>query len=956
MTAFNIQIAADPTAAVAGTAAVTTGLNTANAAALRLGNSIKLALGFLGVGLAVSQIVSTLRDFGQTMQTLAAVSGATTEEFRRMREQAVQLGATTRYTASQVGEAQVALARAGFVAREVLAATPRVLQLATAAAMDLGEAAGIVSNTMRGFRGETEVLEHMLNVLNRAANTSNTDIRQLGAGMSYVAPIAAGLGVNLEEVTAAAATLSDAGVQSTRFGTALTQIFNRLENPLQMVKDRFRELGLEWENMRPSTWAAQGLTFADVLQKMADAGITGGEALRLFSTRAGLALNILLGEIDKVRLKTDQLRGSAGSLQTTVDIMNDSFQSSMFALESAVEGVIIKFGELGGEKILRGFTDTFTVLVRTLTSGLAGAMTVVLPVIALVSLALSGISKVLEVMQPLVVGIGVAFALHFGVTAVKALAGMAGSVGVLKTAVTGLFTLIAAHPILALIAAIVAAGIAIYNFRDQIKISTGSAQDDFVTLGDYGQAVFESIGEAAGNFAEWADKTFTDVANIVSVNLGIMGENGGNVFDDLGDVVTGFAKGTLRTLFAWYEQAKFMFESLGKVGQITWEEFQQGLDEAGERGVANANAQMERWAARAREIRTERERQTASNGSPTVPTDPTDPPVDPNGSGVTFDQIIADLQAELDLLRLGNREREIEGNLLRIKQQLERDLTPAEEERARALLTQLQAMQDQIYILDELRRPQEEYQRTLEALNALLERGAISTEEYNRVLRDSRIAYLESQNDLSSGYELFLLELEERSQITSRGVADTLTSAFDQATDAIMEFVKTGKLSFDDLFASIVESFVRHGIENIIAQIFSAAGGGGGGGGFLQFLPFFFAGGGVMTANGPLPLNKYANGGVANSPQMAIYGEGKRPEAYVPLPDGRTIPVTIDGGSAGGGTTIIIENIDARGSTDPQMVKKQVQEGIREAAPVIVEAARGKANEDTMKLLTRRVL
>lgn len=953
MTAFNIQIAADPTAAVAGTAAVTTGLNTANAAALRLGNSIKLALGFLGIGLAVTQVIGTLRDFGQTMQTLAAVSGATADEFRRMREQAVQLGATTRYTASQVGEAQVALARAGFVSQEVLAATPNVLSLATAAAMDLGEAAGIVSNTMRGFRGETEVLGHMLNVLNRAANTSNTDIRQLGAGMSYVAPIAAGLGVNLEEVTAAAATLSDAGVQSTRFGTALTQIFNRLENPLQMVKDRFRELGLEWENMRPSTWAAQGLTFADVLQKMADAGITGGEALRLFSTRAGLALNILLGEIDKVRLKTDQLTGSAGSLQTTVDIMNDSFQSSMFALESAVEGVIIKFGELGGEKILRGITDAFTVAVRTITSGLAGAMTVALPAIALISTGLSIVAKVLEAIQPLVVGIGVSVGLYFGGVAVKAILGMSAGIGVLKTAVSGLFTLIAAHPILALIAAIVAAGIAIYNFRDSIKISTGSAAEDFVTLGDYGQAVFESIGEAAGNFAEWADKTFTDFVNVISLNLGIMGDNGANVFDDLGDVVTGFAKGTLRTLFAWYEQAKFMFESLGKVGQMTWEEFQQGLTAAGERGIANANAQMDRWASRAREIRTAREQAAATSSNPTVPTDPTDPPTDTDSGGITFEQIISDLQAELNLLQYGNREREIRGNLLRIEQQLERELTAAEAEQADTLLRQLQARQDQIYILDELQRPMEDYQRTLEALNALLERGAITTEEYNRVLRDSRIAYLESQNDLESGYELFLLELEERSEITSRGVANTLTSAFDQATDAIMEFVKTGKLSFDDLFASIVESFVRHGIESLIAQIFSA--GAGGGGGFMQFLPFFFANGGIMTANGPVPLNFYSRGGVANSPQLSVHGEGSMPEAYVPLPDGRSIPVTLQGGG-GGGTTIIIENIDARGATDPQMVKKQVQDGIREAAPIIVEAARGKAGEDTMKLLTRRVL
>ncbi|WP_404977726.1 phage tail length tape measure family protein [Ancylobacter sp. 3268] len=75
----------------------------------------------------------------------------------------------------------------------------------------------------------------------------------------------------------------------------------------------------------------------------------------------------------------------------------------------------------------------------------------------------------------------------------------------------------------------------------------------------------------------------------------------------------------------------------------------------------------------------------------------------------------------------------------------------------------------------------------------------------------------------------------------------------------------------------------------------------GGGGSLLSGIAgiFGFANGGVMTASGPLPLRTYANGGIANSPQVAIYGEGRRPEAYVPLPDGRRIPVALSGGMAG---------------------------------------------------------
>jgi hypothetical protein len=80
-----------------------------------------------------------------------------------------------------------------------------------------------------------------------------------------------------------------------------------------------------------------------------------------------------------------------------------------------------------------------------------------------------------------------------------------------------------------------------------------------------------------------------------------------------------------------------------------------------------------------------------------------------------------------------------------------------------------------------------------------------------------------------------------------------------------------------------------------------------------------FANGGVMSEYGPLKLNKYASGGIANSPQMAIYGEGRMNEAYVPLPDGRTIPVTMQGNTGGGsGPVSIVVNVDAKGNTDTQ--------------------------------------
>jgi len=144
----------------------------------------------------------------------------------------------------------------------------------------------------------------------------------------------------------------------------------------------------------------------------------------------------------------------------------------------------------------------------------------------------------------------------------------------------------------------------------------------------------------------------------------------------------------------------------------------------------------------------------------------------------------------------------------------------------------------------------------------------------------------------------------------------------------------------------------------VLKQIMQAIGfGGGGGGGFLagggagftQFnassvgfnpLAFsgtsFFANGGIMTGDGPLPLNKYASGGIANSPQLAMFGEGRKPEAFVPLPDGRRIPVAMQGGS--GGSTNVTVNVDASGNASVQGDQSQAKQlGVAVSAAVQAE-------------------
>jgi phage-related minor tail protein len=109
-------------------------------------------------------------------------------------------------------------------------------------------------------------------------------------------------------------------------------------------------------------------------------------------------------------------------------------------------------------------------------------------------------------------------------------------------------------------------------------------------------------------------------------------------------------------------------------------------------------------------------------------------------------------------------------------------------------------------------------------------------------------------------------------------------------TDALVDFVMTGKLDFRSLANSIISDLIRIQIQRAITLPLAKA--------MSSF--FGFADGGVMTSAGPMGLKTYASGGIANSPQLALFGEGSRPEAYVPLPDGRSIPVTMSGGAGMG--------------------------------------------------------
>jgi lambda family phage tail tape measure protein len=221
-----------------------------------------------------------------------------------------------------------------------------------------------------------------------------------------------------------------------------------------------------------------------------------------------------------------------------------------------------------------------------------------------------------------------------------------------------------------------------------------------------------------------------------------------------------------------------------------------------------------------------------------------------------------------------------------------------------------------------------------------LNRGTISQAAFNREVSNSKIALLNEQfvegriavaeyhkeinklaEDLQPGSAFYqgASDFVESVGTLAQGVARVVTQAFEHLSDTLVDFIETGKFNFANFTKAVLHDInvmlVRAAIVAPIARgIMGLIGTGGGapapnfsGGNLEPTGTFFAANGGVVGPSGPMPLHKYATGGVANSPQMAIFGEGRTPEAYVPLPDGRNIPVKMEGG--GGGVTVV-QNIN----------------------------------------------
>ena len=323
-------------------------------------NKIKTVLAgvFVTIGAMITgQIVGGLRDaistiieFEKKNSTLAAILGTTKKSIKDLTDEARRLGATTSYTAAQVTALQIELAKLGFFKEDIKAMTPSVLKFAKAVDTDLASAATLAGATLRIFNLDAEDTERAVSTMTMGCNASALSFEYLNTAMSIVGPVANSFGFTIEETTALLGALANSGFDASSAATATRNILLNLADSSGKLA---LALGGPVDNLED---------LVKGLKKLNSEGIDLNKALDLTDKRSVAAFNTFLNGTDTVLNLRDAVTGAEEGFNAMSEEMGDNVQGALNRLSSTIEGVVLRFYESKG--ILRDLIDLVTLMVE----------------------------------------------------------------------------------------------------------------------------------------------------------------------------------------------------------------------------------------------------------------------------------------------------------------------------------------------------------------------------------------------------------------------------------------------------------------------------------------------------------------------------------------------------------------------------------------------------------------
>lgn len=306
--------------------------------------SKNVTLPIVGVGAAA---VKTATDFEAGMSEVKAISGATGSEFDALRDKAIEMGAKTKFSASDSADAFKYMAMAGWDASQMMDGIAGIMDLAAASGEDLATTSDIVTDALTAFGLQASDSAHFADVLAQASSKSNTNVGLMGETFKYVAPVAGALGYSIEDTAVAIGLMANSGIKGSQAGTALRSTITRLAKPVGEAKDAVEELGIGITNA-DGTMKPLSQTMVELREKFA--GLTEEQKAQYAAMLAGQEgmsglLAIVNASDEDFQKLTDEINNANGAAEDMADIMMDNTAGAVEQLKGALESAGILIGE-----------------------------------------------------------------------------------------------------------------------------------------------------------------------------------------------------------------------------------------------------------------------------------------------------------------------------------------------------------------------------------------------------------------------------------------------------------------------------------------------------------------------------------------------------------------------------------------------------------------------------------
>lgn len=495
LTGWNKGISAAKTAFNTFLDETATGIDKAGAlgsalSGIGMGLTTTVTAPLVGLGTAA---VKTAGDFQQAMAQVAAVSGLDTasEEFDALSDKAKEMGATTKFSASEAAEAFNYMAMAGWDAQQMMDGISGVMDLAAASGEDLATVSDIVTDALTGFGLQAKDSAHFADVLAAASNSANTNVSMLGESFKYVAPVAGALGFSVEDVSVALGLMANSGIKASQAGTSLRSIFTNLVRPTGQAADAVEALNI---NITNADGTVKGLDQIMGELRNTFSGLTDAEKAQYAAMLAGqegmsgLLAIVNATDADFQKL-TNSISDAGGTAEEMADKQLDTLEGKFTMFKSAMEGLAISFGEV----LLPAITDVIEKVTDVVTwfneldDDTKKMIVTIVGIVAAIGPIMAIIGNIIGVVVKLV----------------QAIKLVKGAIVAVKGAMVALNAVMLANPIglvVAAIAALVAIFVVLWNKCDAFR-------EFWINLWEAIKEAFaevaEAIGEVVSNIAEW---------------------------------------------------------------------------------------------------------------------------------------------------------------------------------------------------------------------------------------------------------------------------------------------------------------------------------------------------------------------------------------------------------------------------------------------------------------------